>query len=104
MRKRTPARGPGDSRQLGRRGRAGPPGPPGPPGPRGSRGRTGGAGLTARAAQSEFSDVSPSAILKKLHQQMGEVLRTLEVQFTRIAQMQQQLDELARRTDPHTRR
>jgi hypothetical protein len=39
-------------------------------------------------------DVGPEALLDKLEKQMDEVRRGLETQFVRIAQMQQQIDEL----------
>ena len=61
----------------GPRGKAGPAGPPGPPGP---------------------NHTNEVALLSA---QVAEVIRELQVQLTRIAQIQAQLDHLARGETPH---
>jgi hypothetical protein len=90
---------PGPPGRPGPRGPAGRPGPPGPPGPRGARGATGSGG--AKAARRPASH--PEALIDKLDEQMGEIHKALETQLIRIAQMQQQIDELrARNNRPST--
>ena len=54
-------------------------------GPVGHRGKSGGR---------RFSEEPPSAILDKLSHQLADAQHALEVQFTRIAQMQQEIDQL----------
>lgn len=74
---------------------AGSPGPSGPMGPRGPRGATGAAGARGqRGVAGTSRPAEPIPVLNKLDEQMSEVQRTLEIQFSRIAQLQQQIDEL----------
>ena len=80
----------------------GPPGPPGPRGPRGPKGVSGprGGGSHAElvgggAAMEVVERLSEEMLL--VHEDMVSVHRALETQLTRIAQIQQQLDELRTR-------
>jgi hypothetical protein len=57
----------------------------GPAGHRGTSGRRG------------FSEEPPSAILDKLSHELADAQHALEVQFVRIAQMQQEIDQLRAR-------
>jgi chromosome condensin MukBEF ATPase and DNA-binding subunit MukB len=57
-------------------------------GPVGHRGKSG---------RREFSPEPPSAVLDKLSHQLADAQHAREVQFTRIAQMQQEIDQLRAR-------
>jgi chromosome condensin MukBEF ATPase and DNA-binding subunit MukB len=59
-------------------------------GPVGHRGKSG---------RREFSPEPPSAVLDNLSHQLADAQHTLEVQFTRIAQMQQEIDQLRAKSD-----
>lgn len=63
------------------------------PGPKGPRGKTGPRGPRGPASANHVEVV-------KLSAQMNEVLHELQVQLTRIAQMQAQLDRLAAGQSP----
>jgi hypothetical protein len=64
-------------------------------GPVGHRGKSG--------RREEFSTEPPSAILDKLSQQLADAQHALEVQFTRIAKMQQEIDQLRARVTESNR-
>lgn len=77
--KRTPLRK--TTARIGKRGKAGPRGPRGKTGPKGPPGN-------------HARDVA------RLSAQMEQVVRELQVQLTRIAQIQSQLDRIVVRTQP----
>jgi hypothetical protein len=62
----------------------------GPVGPRGPRGTTG-----RRGPKGPAGSASNHAVVVALSAQMEQVLKELQVQLTRIAQIQAQLDHLA---------
>jgi hypothetical protein len=63
-------------------------------GPRGPRGKTGRVGPTGPPSQANGE-------IARFAAQMAEVLRQLRTQFTRIAQLQLQLDRMAAGQSPH---
>ena len=71
-------------------------GPRGPRGRRGDQGKQGPRGPTATRIE--------SAVLNQLLTQMETVVRELQTQLTRIAQMQAQIDRLATGEPPQSER
>ena len=65
-----------------------------PAGPRGPRGRTGPPGLPGPPGPNHTSEIGV------LSAQVAEVIRELQVQLTRIEQIQAQLDQVARGETP----
>lgn len=85
------------------RGNVGPRGVPGPPGPRGPSGTTGAAGkigprgpVGKHGARGATGNEPPdrSALLAQVHASIEEIHRDLSIQLTRMAQIQQQVDQL----------
>src|SRR5690242_596497 len=79
------------------------PGPPGPAGPRGKTGATGAAG--ARGAKGERglkgaaskAVLAPGAVLTQLNEierAIEDIYHELDIQMTRMSQIQQQVDQL----------
>ena len=62
-----------------------------PPGPRGPRGRRGPVGPPGNAGEIV---VQLGSVLARVTQELEAVQHTLRVQFTRIAELQAQLDDL----------
>ena len=76
-------------------GLTGPAGPPGPPGIEGRRGVTGARGATGRPGVITKASRKPTIrMIEHLDREMSTVHKALETQLIRIAQIQQQLDEL----------
>jgi hypothetical protein len=91
-------------RRRGSRGAVGDKGPKGLPGPQGPRGAAG--GLGPRGKTGAAGKRGPKGIagpheqnraLEVVEERFGDVFRQLDIQLRRIAQMQVQLDELARK-------
>jgi hypothetical protein len=76
MARKKPRRSKDKGKRRGPRGPRGVPGPPGPAGPNG-----------------QFV-VELGAVLSRVTQELEDVQRTLRVQFTRIAQLQAELDDV----------
>lgn len=74
---------------VGPRGPRGPVGPMGLQGPVGERGRRGEAGLPALS-----TGVAPALAFVAVEEQIDAIKRELDVQLRRMAQIQQQLDQL----------
>ena len=76
-------------------GRRGVPGPPGPAGPRGARGERGEKG--ERGPRSHPASAAPASVLTQLSEMehtIEDIYKELDIQMTRMAQMQVQVDEL----------
>ena len=73
----------------GKRGPAGPRGAPGPAGPRGQEGQTGERGPTSKTAATDRG-----ALLNEVNGHIEGIYKELNVQMKRMAQIQQQVDEL----------
>jgi hypothetical protein len=71
----------------------------GPRGPRGRRGLRGKEGKPGRASGSGTGSAH-ARLLMQLSQQMERVVRELQTQLTRIAQLQSQIDRLATGAPP----
>jgi hypothetical protein len=90
------------NQRADRRTRPGPPGPPGRPGPRGAKGAAGAKGAKgARGAAGARGRSSPTSMPAAALAQFSEIELTIEdiykeldVQMKRMAQLQQQVDEL----------
>jgi Collagen triple helix repeat (20 copies) len=101
--------------RIGARGSHGIPGPPGPPGPRGPVGKTGARGLIGKrglrgakgrvgikGAVGKAGARGPQGsepawrkrILEELYEQVDRIDHELDIQLKRMAQIQQQMDEL----------
>jgi hypothetical protein len=76
-------------RPAGLRGRRGPAGPTGLQGPVGARGRRGPAGPAALSA-----GTAPALAFVAVEEQIDAIKRELDVQLRRMAQIQEQLDQL----------
>lgn len=84
--------------KRGERGIAGPPGPTGPAGPRGATGATG-----ARGSQGVIGATGPAggsghrpSTLAAVHDQIDRIHGELDVQLKRMAQLQQEIDDVRR--------
>ena len=77
-------------KQTGKRGPRGPAGPRGRPGLKGPRGAIGPEGPAGHAA----SSAKGSDVLEIVETQIDEIHHELDAQMKRLAQMQQQVDEL----------
>ena len=85
-------------------GLTGPAGPPGPPGIEGRRGVTGARGATGRPGGITKASRKPTIrMIEHLDREMSTVHKALETQLIRIAQIQQQLDELRARVSAEGR-
>ena len=73
----------------GKRGPAGPRGAAGPAGPRGQEGQTGERGATGKTAP-----IDRAALLNEVNGHVDGIYKELDVQMKRMAQIQQQVDEL----------
>jgi hypothetical protein len=81
--------------QRGSVGLTGPAGPPGPTGIEGIRGLRGARGPTGRRGVTTKASRKPTIrMIEHLDREMSAVQKALETQLIRIAQIQQQLDEL----------
>ena len=96
--------------EKGERGLRGIPGPPGPPGPRGeqgirgergSTGKTGPRGLTGargkiggRGLIGKAAPPLKKKLVEEVNDHIDDIYRELAVQMKRMAQIQQQVDEL----------
>jgi hypothetical protein len=90
--------------QRGGVGLTGPAGPPGPPGIEGMRGATGARGATGRSGVTTKASRKPTIrMIEHLNREMSTVHKALETQLIRIAQIQQQLDELRARVSAEGR-
>ena len=76
--------------RTGKRGPRGPAGPRGRPGLKGARGATGPEGPAGRVA----SAAKGSEVLEIVEKQIDDIHQQLDLQMKRLAQMQQQVDEL----------
>lgn len=75
-------------------GRAGARGPIGKPGTRGARGATGARGEKGATGPTATARVPRQTLLDEINGHVEGIYRELEVQLTRMAQLQQQVDEL----------
>lgn len=101
------------TQSRGRQGTQGIPGPPGPAGPRGTQGATGESGATGlagprgskgaegaqgargqRGVAGVSASVSAQPGLNEIARTIDDIYHELDIQLKRMAQIQQQLDEL----------